>query len=336
MGDSTVKVFDPDGDVRLLIYDSVEHDTVRKDFLVNSRALSLASDVWKAMFSGRFRESSRSRDEGIEFQDDNPEALATLLSIAHLRFHEVPQESEMKFHQLVGITVLTDKYGATHLLRPWFKSWLESARQYLHKTGYEEWLWIAWELGLVQTFENLSRHLVKSTRLDFDYRLMNKEGDVLHPNLKDLYLPPEIMQSIIEVRQTVLLSICSIYHQKLEEFVAAGRSGKTRCRVTGDNRTSMCDSMAYDSLTLALKNAGLPTEEGIPEEVCVNEVAAKLRDIEVQTWTHTSRFDKDACRNADIMARIDQELDEVLSDIPSAVTDMHRCHLQRQAEKLGL
>ncbi|KAK8223656.1 hypothetical protein HDK90DRAFT_470380 [Phyllosticta capitalensis] len=193
MGDSTVKIFDPDGDVRLLIYDSVEHDTVRKDFLVNSRALSLASDVWKAMFSGRFRESSRSRDEGIEFQDDNPEALATLLSIAHLRFHEVPQESEIKFHQLVGITVLTDKYGATHLLRPWFKSWLESARQYLHKTGYEEWLWIAWELGLVQTFENLSRHLVKSTRLDFDYRLMNKEGDVLHPNLKDLYLPPEIM-----------------------------------------------------------------------------------------------------------------------------------------------
>lgn len=114
--------------------------------------------------------------------------------------------------------------------------------------------------------------------------------------------------------------------------------------MTGDNKRAACDSMTYGSLTLALKSAGLslPTEEDeeegdeIDEEMCVNEVVAKLRDLQIQTWTHTSRFDKDACRNADIMARIDQELDEVLSDIPSAATDMHRRHLKRQAERLGI
>lgn len=192
MGDSGFKAFDPDGDVRLLVFDHSSGQPVQKTFLVNSRALSLASEVWKAMFSGHFRESKR-RDEGVEFPDDEPEALATILSIAHLRFHEVPEKSDMTFEQLLEITVLTDKYGATHLLRPWFQGWLEEAHQWLNKTGCEEWLWIAWELGQTKTFESLSHNLVKSTRLDHKDHLVNKTGLVLHPNLSELCLPPDIM-----------------------------------------------------------------------------------------------------------------------------------------------
>lgn len=145
-----------------------------------------------------------------------------------------------------------------------------------------------------------------------------------------------LLEGIIETRETTLLSICAIYHEKLEEFIAAGRSGKTRCKVSGDNRKAECDAMAYGSFSLALKNAGLPTEQEIPSRLCINEIAAKLRNIQVQTWTHTSRSDKENCRNARFISRMDQEIDEVLSDIPSALTEMHRSHLKRHAEKLGI
>lgn len=194
MEDSGVKIFDPNGDVRLLVFDHSSGQPVQKTFLVNSRALSHASEIWKAIFSGHFRESSRGRDEGIEFPDDDPKALGTLLSIAHLRFHEVPRQSDMTFKHLLEVTHLTDKYGATHLLIPWFQGWLESARQYLNKTGYEEWLWIAWELGQTQIFDSLCRHLVRSTRVDYDERLSNKSGWILYPDLDDeFYFPPDIM-----------------------------------------------------------------------------------------------------------------------------------------------
>ncbi|KAK7539783.1 uncharacterized protein J3D65DRAFT_666469 [Phyllosticta citribraziliensis] len=141
MDDTDVKVFDPDGDIRLVVYDRSADAPIKKTFVVESKIMSRASDAWKAMLTGGFMESRPEPGREVELPEDDPLALEVLLNIAHMRYHLVPEV--LDFPVLVQVTVLTDKYGATGLLRPWYKLWLASVEKHLLDPGYEEWLWIA-------------------------------------------------------------------------------------------------------------------------------------------------------------------------------------------------
>ncbi|KAF2135482.1 uncharacterized protein K452DRAFT_195140, partial [Aplosporella prunicola CBS 121167] len=96
--------------------------------------------------------------------EDNPEALALLLNIAHLRFTEVPTKIDFKL--LVHLAILTDKYGATKCIRPWIKKWMDDLEHLIHFSGHEEWLWIAWEYGNLEQFERILTRLFRDVEVD--------------------------------------------------------------------------------------------------------------------------------------------------------------------------
>ncbi|GME62712.1 hypothetical protein GTA08_BOTSDO02876 [Neofusicoccum parvum] len=131
--------FDPHGDVCLLVQDESDKDKVGR-FIVSSKALTFACEAWNRMLGpdGHFMEAQPIDGMREIPLSDNPSALAILLNIAHLRFKEVPRT--LSFDDLLEVSVLTDRYGATTLVKPWVADWIKSLENTVEQYGNEEWL----------------------------------------------------------------------------------------------------------------------------------------------------------------------------------------------------
>ncbi len=153
----TVRV-DPFGDLRLL----VQSGEKRRTFLVSSKVMCVASPVWRAMLDPKshFKEASPGNGE-VLFEDDDQEALSIVLNIAHMRFLEIPQS--LKYHQLLQVSIICDKYDIVTLVRPWLPKWLEELEYLSECAGYEGWLFIAWVFGDASTFLPTALRMVLET-----------------------------------------------------------------------------------------------------------------------------------------------------------------------------
>lgn len=192
----SITQFDDKGDIRLVVTEPPSEESSAKcyTFIVSSKVMSLACDAWNTMLNGQFIEAqSTSGQRKIGLPEDDPRALAILLNIAHLRFDLVP--SPISFSLLLKVTVLTDKYDMTRVIRPWATSWIDGLGSQLSVTspGHEEWLWIAWELGNKSKFECLAAHLVKTTRLGKDGKCTTQSGKILDPCGSYQQFPPDII-----------------------------------------------------------------------------------------------------------------------------------------------
>jgi hypothetical protein len=179
-GAASTIYFDHKGDVRLLVDQTI--------LVVSSKAMSLISDPWNAMLGpeGAFSEAKSGRSEPIPLPDDDLGALSIILNIAHLRFDKVP--AHLEFNQLLRLAVLTDKYQATQIVRPWISTWIKGLEHLANKDGHEEWLWIAWEFGLSNSFERVAKRLVLQSRTNSDKQCLTSSGKVLDKNM-----PPGIV-----------------------------------------------------------------------------------------------------------------------------------------------
>ncbi|KAK8159827.1 hypothetical protein IWX90DRAFT_311368 [Phyllosticta citrichinensis] len=319
-------VFDQRGDLRLEVKaDIIGGVQFTKIFVVSSRAMSSACDAWYAMLNGPFRESQAaesSSDTGrvIPFLDDDASSMAILLNIAHLRFKEVPPF--LTFGQLVKLTRLTDKYGATHLLRPWAKSWISQNESVLVAAGYESWLWIAWELGQVSMFERLVSHLVKTVRIQGGKCYVG--GRMLDPLSPGSHLPPDIIESIFKEREKTIAQMLNLLYAAIDQYIYPGLQNQRVCGIE-------CDAMALGSVVLSLKKAGLRVEKMKVAELplSVNELFSKLNGIQVCRAVNHQAFT--ACGNGLICAELKKSILTIVETIPSAVQETHRRHLERQS-----
>lgn len=103
---------DPDGDV-ILVLDGAE-------LQVSSKALSLASSVFKAMFGPQFLEGqglSSVSPKRVSLLDDDAAAMTALCNIFHHQSHNVIKEPDQS--TLVKIGIICDKYDCSRALRPW-------------------------------------------------------------------------------------------------------------------------------------------------------------------------------------------------------------------------
>ncbi|KAI0600582.1 hypothetical protein F4775DRAFT_590140 [Biscogniauxia sp. FL1348] len=133
-------------------------------FTVCSKALSRASPVMKKMLYGGFAESKKPGNNPwtVHLPEDDPKALEVILNIIHLRFDQV-SSGVTTLDDLYNITVLTDKYDLTHVIRPWVAKWRRktmvdksSWQESQVADGYfEKRLWIAWELGDLKDFTDV-------------------------------------------------------------------------------------------------------------------------------------------------------------------------------------
>ncbi|KAK8188459.1 hypothetical protein IWZ00DRAFT_576839 [Phyllosticta capitalensis] len=329
--------FDDNGDLRLIVSNKMRPRS-SNIFLVSSKAMSMACDPWNSMLNGQFKESqpSSSGEREVELPDDHPNALAIPLHIAHLRFDLIPEQPT--FSTLLNIAVLSDKYDATHILRPWATSWVNALSHTVEEPGYEEWLWVAWEFGQAKIFEDIATRLVRTINIGPDGKCQTPEGKILDPASSRQYLPPEIIESIMAIREKTVVDLLDIFYSKLESFVKNHSSGMTVCfgpKNENKVRQVECDAMVFGSLSLSLLEVGLSSQRMDPVAVTmsVDQLLEKLREVQAyETVIHETG----GCKNLTTNESLLEYLEDVENSIPSPVLDLHHRHLQRQAKKLGL
>ena len=118
-GGVDVKVFDPRGDLRLV----VGADQVV--FQVCSRTLARSSPYWDTLLYGPFLEG-KAQQKGdtweIPLPEERPEELRIILSVVHGKFDNLPEA--MACSELFKLTVLADKYDVVRSLKPFWGDWV--------------------------------------------------------------------------------------------------------------------------------------------------------------------------------------------------------------------
>lgn len=194
--------FDPDGDVHILVHNP--YNEKKTKFIASSKAMSFACDAWRKMLApnGGFKESQETDGKRHISMEDNPDALALLLRIAHLQFDKVPRA--LSLDAFYEVAVLTDKYFATSLVRPWIREWSNRLQQCDRLSWIDQseaidqethiwslrnwdqlplqWLWIAWEFGDEDLFDKLVQWFLKQS-----------ENPELYLQQTDLAAPPGLI-----------------------------------------------------------------------------------------------------------------------------------------------
>lgn len=172
--------FDPNGD-RCLIVGTGDN---QKRFRVSSNAMCLASPVWKAMFTGGWKETTT---EEISFPEADPNALSIALRIAHLQFKDLP--SSVNFKELLRLAGICDEYDLVKIVRPFLAKWIERFERLALKNEYpEEWLLVAWTFGNRDVFGSITRRILLYARTNADGQCLNEKNKILED-----FMPSDII-----------------------------------------------------------------------------------------------------------------------------------------------
>ncbi|KAK2772871.1 nuclear pore protein-like protein [Colletotrichum kahawae] len=96
-----------------------------QEFVVCSRTVARWSKVFNAMFFGGFAESIPSSRDGtwtVALPEDRIAPVFLILVIIHGPYQTIPTVLERD--ELFDLLIVTEKYGMTHILRPWASKWL--------------------------------------------------------------------------------------------------------------------------------------------------------------------------------------------------------------------
>lgn len=151
----------PEGDVIL----KVESPTVIVKFRVLSSVLCLASPVFRAMLgrNSNFKEACELRNSDSEpyvvpLDETDPEALAVILKVFHLRNNHVPHT--VTFANLYKLAVICDKYDCATAVALWVPIWTGGSISSVLQPGNGKWLFIAWALKIEHIFAEVSKKIV--------------------------------------------------------------------------------------------------------------------------------------------------------------------------------
>lgn len=183
----SITYFDPNGDTRLLLREG-KHSPNKKIFVVSYKAMCLVCESWDRIFNPTGHSRETTQGDTISLPHDDWKALEIISNIAHLHSDRVPRKID--FQLLLEVAVLTEKYGATKAVRPWYQEWMENNRKLATGPGYEEWLWIAWAFGEDQIFKRLTMQLVLNLEKLPDGRFAHTPLAVLKPKDPRRHFPP--------------------------------------------------------------------------------------------------------------------------------------------------
>lgn len=156
---------DPNGDVYLV----VGFSEPMTHLLVSSKALSLSSPVFAALFSPHFKEGSSLSSEHpteIPLPEDDPEAMTLLCNCLHFRTDQVPRDIE--FPLLKCLAILCDKYDVAKAILPWSILWLQKWETSNCEDGFEGLLMVIYALDCAEAFNKLSKKAILSQVGPFD------------------------------------------------------------------------------------------------------------------------------------------------------------------------
>ncbi|KAL0257922.1 hypothetical protein SLS55_007090 [Diplodia seriata] len=324
--------FDDDGDLRILVYD----EDVQKVFVASSKAMSFLCSPWKRMLAGDFKEAQAdlSGMKEISLPEDDPRALSILLNIAHLRFDNLPK-GIMSFEAFRDLIVLSNKYCATVILKPWLSTWgqvIPGSYYFDYTCGREELLFIYWELGEEEEMEKLARELTWDIGINKDGQFVNKKGKVLIPEDSYCYYPPGFLDSMLCLRAQSISCMLDELYGYVSRYRTAYDQENPRALCKFGRRE--CDSLVFGSLMLSLQRAGLDFEQPSTEIIpwSVHTLFDKIMDVEISQFPRES--DDDDHSYCNFYKGFRKSIRDIRGYLASPVLESHRVHMERQKELL--
>ncbi|KAI0838003.1 hypothetical protein F5Y06DRAFT_304083 [Hypoxylon sp. FL0890] len=302
---------DPDGDLHL----EVGLGEAAVTYVVCSKALARVSRFFKQLLYGGFAESKENHGQDaktnwtVSLPEDDPKSILTVLYMVHAMFDRVPEEIDSR--DLYGITVLTDKYDLTHILRPWARGW--SSQVFAASGSVDERIWIAWELGYESLFKNLVQYLVLDlTARDLRQGRPSRKGTLQPPGLDD-FLKLARLEKISE-----LLS----GPQQLMDSIANTEFGV--CRMQSKD----CATSMLAEIKRSLRQLGLyPLPRADEIQRCPSVLGEILLSLDLRVTRDGHTCDAREYVKNHVKHALDAKI-----DLPEAF--LH--HLQSQAKKTGL
>ena len=172
-------VYDPDGDLILIINPDDSHDDRTQCHLrVASKLLSFTSPVWKDMISNASAASTSPETGSLTISPDDGDyhSLNIFLKIIHFQFSSLP--AAISFQQLYKLAIFSEKYAVYETLRPFARGWIEPFLKEELDPERVEWVRIAWEFGLLRTFLAWVDHLCGETQRDADGKILYRGREV--------------------------------------------------------------------------------------------------------------------------------------------------------------
>ncbi|PLB45999.1 hypothetical protein P170DRAFT_512599 [Aspergillus steynii IBT 23096] len=154
--DYSIEEVDPAGNVTLLI----EGPSVAR-FLVSSKILSIASQVFAGLFHSGFSESMQMENTTcptISLHEDNPEAMRVIFRALHYKDPE--QGILIDAGMLATLAIHCNKYDCAKALQPWVFKWFSGLQN--STTSEEDFGYLLLAAHLFRSAEQFSRLFIKA------------------------------------------------------------------------------------------------------------------------------------------------------------------------------
>ncbi|KAI1309177.1 hypothetical protein F5Y03DRAFT_348690 [Xylaria venustula] len=273
-------------------------------YTVCSRTMSRASPVWKTLLYGGFAESRPSSAELasdwlVELPDDDPKAMKTVLSIIHSRFDSIPRvEESIDLEELYQLTVLTDKYDLTAMLRPWASTWMKSAKgewEKLRAKGIsssiphlERLSWISWVMGDTSVYERVAEDLARFCAVDANGDLQYEIGNETVTLFSSTLEPPGLHDELKMFRLSYVKNTLAIYRYAVSNFLQPPGSilSSTICQQGSEEWT--CEAAMLGAMIRSLAWIGYwPLPAATDTRASFSSIWHNLKKIDTQSPVHT-------------------------------------------------
>jgi hypothetical protein len=103
--------------------------------------------------------------------------MVQVMKIAHYDFNGL--FSTLDFGQILAMALISYSFQTNRLLVPFLANWAIPHKKKILDTGYEQWLFIAWQFGFEDDYLKLSKHLATHCKVDEEGQLLSLAGDTV-------------------------------------------------------------------------------------------------------------------------------------------------------------
>ncbi|KAK5630476.1 hypothetical protein RRF57_006191 [Xylaria bambusicola] len=247
-----VEVFDPDGDMLLLVGKQVCTERSCNSaqnkasnaicFHVNSTIIAGASPAFGfVLYSpSAVNASGNSVEWTVRLPEDDPQAMHTIINILYGHFPVTLADEHMHIEQLLNLAILADKYDLVHHFTEWSAQWVQDmepywvGRKFVGKSteDLESLLWIFWVLGHEPLYTYMILQIAFHSELDAAGKLTDPTEQLCFTNeFREVPVPPYAPIEIGHTRIEVLKMIRKHIKATLEEHLHGKRQSVwLRCR----------------------------------------------------------------------------------------------------------
>ncbi|KAI1373126.1 hypothetical protein F4677DRAFT_462490 [Hypoxylon crocopeplum] len=310
----------------------VKTDSGRVMFKVASANIASASPVWRTMLYGDGGKGRSNMDDWVVHIDGDHDALSVIFQIVHYNFSKVP--TSVTLGELYDISCVLSQYRCIHLVHPWAAKWLKNISAHAGDADAysicHKGIFIAWTLGDVKLFRDMSDALIISCKLNARGQLVNVDGK----SLNQMVLPHGLANAIASTRTVTLSKILEALDVPFKQLASNNEEPRvTFCKLSSQQKE--CESMMLGSIVATMMAAGLfPAPEAAKFLDSIRDLKAKVDNI--KPIEYVGRDWKPHLSHKGCSFKFSEAVVKCLKEMPVPLGDKHLQHLSAQAKIAGI